>query len=94
MAPLNFEVAKIAHNRNVGELDETWSTITLTQEKHLAGVTPSLEIGRVRAVLNKTDDVIFCLQEVRTDYRRWPCAVTARYRKESFGIHGLIGASK
>jgi hypothetical protein len=94
MAPLNFQIAKIAHNRNVRKLDEVWSTVTFAQEPPFTGVTPSLEIGRISAVLNEADDVILHSQEVHAHHRRWPVAVTAGYCEGSFGIRGHVVASR
>ena len=93
MAPFNFQVAKIAHNRNISELDEGWGTVTFAQEKLLTGVTPSLEIGRIGAVLNEANDVILCLQEVHAHHGRWPAAMLARDCKGTFGIRRHVGAS-
>jgi hypothetical protein len=93
MAPLDLQVAKIAHNRNISELDEVLSTVTFAQEKTLTCPTPSLEIGRFRAVLDEANDVILSLQEVHTHHRRWPVAMTARYREGNSGIRGHVGAS-
>jgi hypothetical protein len=91
MARLDFQIAKVAHNRNISELDEGWSTVTFAQEKLLTGVTPSLEIGRIGAVLYEADDVILYLQEMRAHYGRWPVAMLAKYCKGTFGIRGHVG---
>jgi hypothetical protein len=87
MTPLHFQVAKIAHNRNISELDEVRSKVTFAQEKTLACLTPSLEIARIRAVLNEANNVILGLQEMHAHDRRRPAAVTARYREGSFRGH-------
>ena len=78
MTPLYFQVAQVAHNRDISELDESWSPVPFAQEQFFTGVTPSLQVRRIRAVLNEADNAVRHCQQVHTHHGCRPTAMTAR----------------
>jgi hypothetical protein len=59
MARLDFQIAKIAHNRKFNDLGEFWSTV-IAEESALTGVAPRLQISRIGAVFNEADNAVLC----------------------------------
>ena len=67
MASFKTFVAEVAHQRHLIVFQELWRFVFLAKEKLFTQLAPSLKVGRITAILNKSHHLVSCIEHVPTD---------------------------